>query len=80
LEKSVGASAFLGVKTQRARRHGEEAYLRMDGRFGYRVGRAGIYLDVTNVLNEEYPDITGSRAPGRAVFVGLEMSTTGRGR
>jgi hypothetical protein len=41
------------------------------------VGPASIYLDATNILDAEYPDITGGLAPGQAIFFGLELNSGG---
>jgi hypothetical protein len=65
----------LGLNMQRARREGEEAYTRLDLRTGFSMGPTWLYLDANNMLNEEYPDITGALAPGRALHLGLEVGT-----
>jgi outer membrane cobalamin receptor len=70
-----GGGFSLGVNVQRAKRDGEDAYTRLDLRAGLRMGSTRLYLDANNLLDEEYPDITGSLAPGRALYVGLELGT-----
>jgi outer membrane cobalamin receptor len=64
----------LGLNLQRARRRGEDSYQRVDIRGGFKLGSTWIYLDGTNLLDAEYPDITGASAPGRALFLGLTYS------
>lgn len=70
-----GGEFSVAVKVQRAKRDGEDAYVRVDGRTGLRVGPTWIYLDANNLLDEEYPDITGALAPGRALYLGMEVGT-----
>lgn len=79
LERSVTGRGTVGLNVHRARRTGEEAYLRVDLRARVRTGGVWVYLDATNLLGEEYPDITGALAPGRAVFMGIEIGP-GSGR
>jgi iron complex outermembrane receptor protein len=62
-----------GLNVQRVRRRGEDPYWRLDVRSRFSVVGQRIYVDATNLLGQEYPDITGALAPGRAVFVGLEF-------
>jgi iron complex outermembrane receptor protein len=77
LTKAVAGGASVGVHAQRARRKGEDPYLRLDFRARVRIGEAWVYVDANNLLGEEYPDVTGSLAPGRALFVGLELAWGG---
>ncbi len=67
----------LGVNAQRGKRSGEDPYHRVDLRAGVPLAGARLYLDAVNLLDASYPDVTGARAPGRALFLGLEV---GRGR
>jgi outer membrane cobalamin receptor len=75
LFRSVGDFASIGVKFQKARRRGSGSYSLLDARSGFRVGSAWLYLDLTNALNERYPDITGAMAPGRGIYLGLEIGS-----
>ena len=70
-----GREFSLGVNVQRAKRDGQDAYTRLDVRTGLRMGPTWVYLDANNLLDEEYPDITGALAPGRALYFGLEIGT-----
>jgi vitamin B12 transporter len=77
LERGLGGRASLGLHGLRGTRAGEEPFHRLDVRASVRQGAARLYLDAVNLLDASYPDVTGARAPGRALFVGLEV---GRGR
>lgn len=67
----------MGVQAQRGRRAGEDAFHRVDLRAGVRLGSAWLYLDATNLAAEVYPDITGAAAPGRALFLGIQLGASG---
>ena len=75
--RSFGGSLNLAVNVLRARRKGSDPYHRLDvrGRVGF--GPLSLYLDAQNLLDAHYPDVTGATAPGRAVFVGLELGSGG---
>jgi iron complex outermembrane receptor protein len=75
--KTFGGALRLDLNLQRAKRKGEDPYHRLDVRGGIDVGPARIYVDATNLTAEEYPDVTGALAPGRAFFVGLEIGASG---
>lgn len=62
----------LSLLAMRARRSGEEAYVRVDGRASYALRGARVYLDAQNLLDEGYADIVGYAAPGRSLLVGVE--------
>lgn len=66
----------LRVNGQRGKRTGEDPYNRIDLRGSLRVGPGWLYLDVKNVTDTEYPDVTGALAPGRALYLGY---TVGQG-
>jgi len=76
--RTFGGVATLGLNLKRARRAGEDPFNRLDMRGGVKLGSTWIYLDATNLMDTEYPDITGAMAPGRALFLGLEVGP-GRG-
>jgi outer membrane cobalamin receptor len=80
LDRTFGADLSLGVNFRRAKRGGEGPYHRIDARGGFRIGATWLYLDATNLLDEDYADITGAPAPGRALFLGLEVGRGGGGR
>ena len=73
VRKSFGDGLNLAIHAQRSRRAGEDPFHRIDLRTGLRVGSTWLYLDATNLTDQSYPDITGAPAPGRALFVGLEL-------
>ena len=73
VRKSFGDDLTLAIHAQRSRRAGEDPYHRIDLRTGLRVGSTWLYLDATNLTDQSYPDITGAPAPGRALFVGVEL-------
>ncbi|HET7321250.1 MAG TPA: TonB-dependent receptor, partial [Longimicrobiaceae bacterium] len=70
--RDLGRGFGLALRALDARRRGEEAYARLDGRLSYSFGHGRIYADVQNATDSEYLDISGFDAPGRAVFVGVE--------
>jgi outer membrane receptor protein involved in Fe transport len=70
---SGGLTASL--KAQRGKREDEDPYYRVDFRTGLEVGVVTLYLDATNILDEEYPDITRALAPGRGLFLGMELGS-----
>ncbi|MGD2123527.1 MAG: TonB-dependent receptor [Gemmatimonadota bacterium] len=72
--RSFGRVVALDVNFQRSKRKGGDSFSRLDVRGSLRLGPALIYLDATNLLDAEYPDITGALAPGQAFFFGLELS------
>lgn len=73
VERTVAGRISLGAHAQRGKRSGEAAYHRLDLRAAARHGGARLYLDAVNLLGASYPDVTGARAPGRGLFVGLEL-------
>ena len=76
--RAFGDGVTLGVKLQRANRGGEDPYHRLDVRGGLKLGTTWVYLDANNLLNAEFQDITGALAPGRALYLGVEVGS-GRG-
>ena len=73
--RTFGGSVTLGLNLKRARRRGEDSYHRLDARGGLKLGSTWLYLDATNLLDAEYPDITGASAPGRALNLGLTFGS-----
>lgn len=73
--RTLGDAVTVGLNLKRAKRTGEDAYQRLDVRGGVRLGPTWIYLDATNLLDTEYPDITGAMAPGRALYLGVEVGS-----
>ena len=77
MERTMAGRVSLGVHAQRGRRSGEDPFHRLDFRASANLVGSRLYLDAVNLLDASYPDVTGARAPGRAVFLGVEL---GRGR
>jgi outer membrane cobalamin receptor len=73
--KALTPGLTLDVNLQRARRGGEDPYYLLDFRGAVALGFAWVYLDANNLLDSEYPDITGALAPGRALFLGLRFGS-----
>lgn len=67
-------SLTFGAQARHARRRGEDAYALVDARVGYAIGAAHLYLDATNLLDEDYLDVSVQPGPGRALRVGLAWS------
>ena len=67
----------LDVSAEHARRVGDDAFVRLDARAAWRLGAARLYLDLQNATDARYPDIVGLPAPGRALFAGVEVGSSG---
>lgn len=75
-ERSVLPGLTLGAEARRSRRTGEEAYLLLDGRLAWVVGRrARLFLDVRNLTDEGYDDVAGMPAPGRSLSAGVSWGS-----
>jgi iron complex outermembrane receptor protein len=70
-ERELGAGLSLALRGYHARRKGEDGYLRSDLRVGYTRGGTRVYLDLHNLGDERYLDISGMAAPGRAAYLGV---------
>lgn len=68
------ADLHLGARLQHARRKDADAHTTADLRLGFTALGATAYLDVLNVWDEEFIDVTGKGAPGRTFVVGLRTS------
>jgi outer membrane cobalamin receptor len=73
MERGLAGRVSVGVHALRGKRAGEEPFHRLDLRASVRQGAVRLYLDAVNLLDASYPDVTGARAPGRALFLGLEL-------
>lgn len=65
------AGLDLAIRGYHARRVGEEGYLLGDLRVGYTRGRTRLYVDVANLGDASHLDVTGMRAPGRSLHLGV---------
>jgi len=54
-----------------ARRAGEQGYTLLDARVGRDIAGVRAFVDVTNILDERYLDVSRMRAAGRALYAGL---------
>lgn len=76
--RSLGRGVTASVRWMRAdRRGGDEPYHLLDARVSWQADRVRLYLEGTNLADEDYPDITGHGAPGRAVVAGLTWDGPG---
>jgi len=73
VQRSLGSRLSMAVQGQRSRRAGEAPYHRIDLRVTVQAGVTSVYVDATNLTDQAYPDITGARAPGRALYLGLTV-------
>lgn len=71
--RGVGGDVTISARWTRARRRGGEPYRLLDARAAYRAGGVELYVEGTNLTDEDYPDITGEPAPGAALVAGLEL-------
>jgi iron complex outermembrane receptor protein len=82
LTRAIGLSATthelrgasLTVDAQRARRAFEDDHLRLDARAEQRIGELRLSLELLNLTNEDYLDVSGKPVAARSVFVGLAWS------
>jgi iron complex outermembrane receptor protein len=66
--------ASLTVDAQRARRAVEDDHLRLDARAEQRIGALRLSLDLLNLTNEDYLDVSGKPVAARSAFVGVAWS------
>ena len=66
--------ASLTVDAQRARRALEDDHLRLDARLDQRVGTMRLSLELLNLSNEDFLDVSGKPVAGRSAFLGLAWS------
>jgi outer membrane receptor protein involved in Fe transport len=66
--------ASLTVDAQRARRALEDDHLRLDARAEQRIGALRLSLDLLNLTNEDYLDVSGKPVAARSAFVGVAWS------
>jgi iron complex outermembrane receptor protein len=72
--RSFPGGVEVSVQGRRTRRRGEEPYHLLGARVAFRLGDARLYLDTSNLTDQEYPDVAGAPAPGRAFFLGVETA------
>lgn len=79
LTRVVGASAStrerrgasVTVDVQRSRRAAEDDHLRLDARVEQRLGAMRLSLEMLNLTDADYLDVSGEPVAGRSAFVGL---------
>lgn len=72
VRRTFAGRLTLTMLGRRARRTGEDAYLRLDARAAYDVRGLRLFADVQNATGAEYLDISQLAAPGRSFTLGLE--------
>ena len=55
----------------------EDSFRRLDGRVSVELPRGSLYLNVTNLTDEDYPDLTGGAVVGRGMMVGYRIDGEG---
>jgi len=73
-ERSIGSAASIRIRVRHARREDENSYRRVDLRLNIWVGVGWLRLDMQNLTDFNYPDVTGARAAGRAFFAGYSLA------
>lgn len=82
LTRVIGVSAAtremrggsLTVDIQRARRAAEDDHLRLDARVDQRIGAMRLSLELLNLTNAGYLDVSGKSVAERSAFLGLAWS------
>jgi iron complex outermembrane receptor protein len=69
----LGGAGTVRVRVQSRRRSGGDDWATGDLRVSGRVLGGEVWLDVTNLWDTDFLDITGLRAPGRAVRTGIRV-------
>lgn len=72
VNRELPAGVGLSLRAVRSRRVGEDAYLRADARASVERSALRLYLDVRNLGDTRYLDITQVAAAGRSLTLGLE--------
>lgn len=70
-ERDLLRGLSLTLRAHHARREGEDGHLRGDMRVAFQRRGTRLYLDLLNLGDTNYLDVTGMRAPGRALYVGM---------
>jgi outer membrane receptor protein involved in Fe transport len=77
-EHALTGNVHTAMRIGAALRAGEtdaadRSWTLLDARVGYDfLPQAHLFVDGRNLLGSEYLDVAGQRAPGRALFVGME--------
>lgn len=76
---SLPLNGILSVQLRHHRRTGEEAYTLADAHAEIALASTRLFVNLTNVADARYDDITGLTAPGRAVRIGMRVRGGGEG-
>jgi outer membrane cobalamin receptor len=71
VSRRVGDHLSLSIASHLRRRAGETSNLVVDGRAAYDFGPHHLYLDLRNLGDTAYPDISGNPAAGREIRLGI---------
>ncbi len=69
--RAIGALCRGSLRLRHAGREAEDSYRTVDLRFALWITRGWLFVDALNITDFDYQDVTGARAPGRAVFLGF---------
>ena len=73
--RTLAEGLTASVRWMRAfRRRGEEPFHLVDARVAYMVDGFDLYLEGSNLTDDDYPDITGRQAPGASLVAGLSWA------
>ena len=73
--RTLGEGLTASVRWMRAfRRQGEEPFHLLDARVAYSVDAFDLYVEGSNLTDDDYPDITGLPAPGASLVAGLSWT------
>jgi iron complex outermembrane receptor protein len=76
VDRAVLGGFGVGVRARHARRVGEDSHVLADVRTSYARRGWDAYLDVTNITNAEYLDVSARIGAGRQLRAGLRWSGT----
>ena len=76
-DRELGRGFIAALRTRHARHVGEDAHLLADIRVTYALDRLRAFVDVTNLTDADYLDVSVQPAPGRAARLGLEWKIGG---
>jgi outer membrane receptor protein involved in Fe transport len=72
--RPVLAGVSVLARATHARRAGAESFVRVDARLSKDVVAGRVFLDLTNLTDAEYLDVSRMPAPGAAVFIGFDWA------
>ncbi len=68
------AGLEVSARARTARREGDPAYFTADARLQERWSGGRVYLDLKNLTDADYLDVSGLPVAGRSAFIGVELS------